>query len=653
MRAAIVLALAAACGATQPRRQLPGDVEVTTDSGAAFHGAKGWWMTAAPDRVVLEDPDRALRMTLVELAEPDLSRAIAAAWQRVEPGFARVPAGAPRVPPPAGDWDATVELGYVTRTDEHRKVWALARRFGSTTYVALVDGDAAALERRDAQLHTILESFTPRGMHAESFAGRAPRALDAARTAELDAFVATAREQLAVPGAAVAVIEHGAVVYEKTIGVRELGRPDEITPETLFLIASITKPMTTFMEAALVDRGVFAWDTPVTKLLPWFALGDPDVTAKLRVWHTSCACTGMPRQDLEDLFEYDHVTPEQRLASMKTMKPTTGFGETFQYSNLMVAAGGFAAAHAYAPDQPLLDAYAAAMRDTVFAPIGMTSTTIEPAVAARADHASPHALDLDGAPRPMPIAIERDVVPIAPAGAVWTNLRDLERFAMTELAGGVAPGGARVVSAAGVAAQRTPRVRSGSDAAYGLGLDLGRFHGLAEIGHDGGAFGFGTMMFLLPEQEVGILVLTNVRDGGGYEQLPFNAAVQRKIVEELFDGKDVAAALLAYYVRTARDATAKRIERVERDPDPAWIARLAGTYQNDALGTVVVRGRTFDAGEWQTSFGRRVDPDGTTWLVFLDPPLAGEGPQVTGDDAHPTLTIQYGPTTYVFTRRAE
>jgi CubicO group peptidase (beta-lactamase class C family) len=98
--------------------------------------------------------------------------------------------------------------------------------------------------------------------------------------------------------------------------------------------------MTSLLMAALVDRGKLAWDSPVSSLYPRFALGDAEATRKLTLKHTVCACTGLPRQDLEFLFEYRGVTPERRLEEMRAMKPTTGFGEAFQYSNPMVSAGG-------------------------------------------------------------------------------------------------------------------------------------------------------------------------------------------------------------------------------------------------------------------------------------------------------------------------
>jgi CubicO group peptidase (beta-lactamase class C family) len=632
---------------------LAGDTTITTPTGATLVAPKGWWLSEAGGAIVLADPDRAITATILATPEADPAAATAAAWQRVRPGFARAIQRS-RQPPPSRGWQAATEVDYETRADEHRVVRASARRYRDMTYVALIEGDAAAVERRGAQLDTALGTLTPPGMQEESFAGTAPRPIDAARAAALDAFIADARERLAVPGAAVAVIAGGKVAYERSVGVRALGRPEPITPGTLFLLASVTKPLTTLMQAALVDAGTLTWDTPVTRLLPGFALGDPEVTRKLQLWHMSCACTGMPRRDLDHIFEYAGVTAEARVASMKTMTPTTGFGETYQYSNLMVAAGGFAAAHAADPARSLGAAYDRAMRARVFGPIGMASSTVDFDAAARAEHALPHATAVDGAVQLLPLAIERNVVPIAPAGAAWSNLRDMERYVQTELGKGVAPGGARVVSEANVTARWAPRVRAGESSGYGLGIGVGTLHGLAVIDHDGGAFGYGTSILMLPEVGVGIVILTNVRNGGDYEQLPFNTAVKRKVLEVLFDGAGIASTSVAYYAASQREAAAAAQLGLDRAPDLAWQRGLAGRYRNPSLGVVELRAGsplgTFDAGEWQLRFGRRIAADGTVTLVFVDPPFAGAALVVGGDPAHPTLTVPYGQVSYVLER---
>ena len=399
--------------------------------------------------------------------------------------------------------------------------------------------------------------------------------------------------------------------------------PAPVTVNTRFLIGSITKPMTTLMEAALVDAGVIRWDTPVVSVLPTFALGDPEFTRELRLWHMSCACTGMPREDLVDLFEWKGVTPEMRLAAMRSMKPTTKLGETFQYSNLMVAAGGFIAAHAFAPQRSLADAYAAAMKAKVFDPIGMTSTTLDFAVVAGGDHADPHALAIDGTTRVMPLSIEGGVGPIAPAGGVWTTLRDMERYVATELRNGVAPDGARVVSEANMRERLRARVRLGADGSYALGIEIGTYSGTRLIYHDGGAFGFGTTMFTLPDERLGVIVFTNVRNGGPEEQLPFNAAVIRRSVELAFTAATpLAEKELAHYTMLRRKKKPYTPSR-----DRRWIAPLVGSYHDPALGDVVIRataaGADLDAGEWHVAIDRELDSDGTVKLVVLDPPFAG------------------------------
>jgi CubicO group peptidase (beta-lactamase class C family) len=628
-------------GAAGPRRLAAAEKIAVAD--ATLEAPAAWWVTAGEGTVALEDPDRQLRVVIVATADKPAADAIAAAWRRTTPGFA-LAAEAPDEPPPEDGWDATTIVHYTAPAAGTRAARAEWRRAGARGYVALVEGDRNALDRRDAQIVSIVGSLRPAGMREESFVGRPARAPDAAR---LDAFVGRALAELAVPGAAVAVILDGKVVYERTFGVRALGQPAPITPDTRFLIASVTKPMTTFMEAALVDAGTLRWDTPVTALLPGFALADPEFTRQLVLWHMSCACTGMPRQDLESIFEWDHVTPEARIAAMRAMRPTTRLGETFQYSNPMVAAGGYAAAHAFAPDRPLAAAYAAAMQAKVFGPIGMTSTTLDFDTVARGDHAVPHALALDGTTRAMPLAIERAVEAIAPAGGVWTTLRDMERYVETELAEGVAPGGARVVSAAALRERNKLRVRSEAKEGYGLGIDVGTYAGLRMLMHNGGAFGFGTTMFMLPDARAGIVIFTNVRNGGPKQQLPFNAAVTRRIVEELFPGaRALADRQLAYYAGLRRVAP--------RPPSPAadrgWIAPLAGTYRDAALGEATIRetadGAVFDAGEWQSAIDRVVDADGTVQLVLLDPPFAGGKVLV---DLAGTLRIP-GQTTYVFTR---
>lgn len=447
----------------------------------------------------------------------------------------------------------------------------------------------------------------------------------------LDALVVDAQARLEVPGVAVAVVrDDGEVLYERATGAQELGRAAPVTRETLFLLGSVSKPLTTMLEARLVDEGRFDWSTKVTTLLPDFALGDAALTDALALWHMSCGCTGMPRRDLEHLFEFAHVTPEQRLASMRDMQPTTPLGAAFQYSNLMFAAGGYAVAHALRPAEPLKTAWPRLLHDELFAPAGLRTATADFDEALRLPHASPHALDLDGHTRVLPVDLERNVETIAPAGAVWASLDDLERYAVLELRRGRRADGTRVVSQAQVEARWRRRTGTDDDG-YGLGVDVMR----PALGHDGGSMGFGTSLLLLPEQHLALVVLTNVRNGGGALQLPFNAAVKERFLSLALGTPDDAEATLA------RALEARPAERPAhpRRIDPS----LAGRYASQTLGEVEVVDDVLDAGEWKVRF--EVDGDE---LLIVDPPFAGTrlGLRREGDEVQLVIPDEVAPVVF-------
>ena len=428
--------------------------------------------------------------------------------------------------------------------------------------------------------------------------------------------------------------------------MRAAGKKEPVTPDTLFMIGSITKSLTTLMMATAVDAGKMSWDTPVTELYPSFALGDADVTKKLTMQYTVCACTGLPRQDMEFFFGYSRATPESRIAQMRTMKPTTGFGETFQYSNSLVSAGGYIAAHALYPDKPIGPAFDLAMKTKVFDALGMKSTTLDNGAAARGNHALPHGstLDLDFAP--VPVKTEDWIPPIRPAGGAWSSVHDMARYLMVELGKGKTPEGKQVVSEANLTRRYQPMVKAGNKAAYGLGLVIDDRKGVKIIGHNGGTLGFTTLMVFLPEQDTGLVFFTNV--GGEV----ISEAVQRRLIELLFDARPEAAQNLEYALKERAGMHATEMAKLERLPKKEWVDKVARIYENEALGRVTVAwqgGRpVFDAGEWKSGFGVSKESDGTEKIVLVDPPYGGFDflPGTQGDKR--TLTLETAQQKYVF-----
>jgi len=627
-------------------RQLEQDTELTTASGATFEAPQGWFYTAGDAFLALENPERDVTLRLVEVPnEADGVRAIQAAWKRVEPGFGRLVRQRTR-PPPRDGWDAVTQVVYETGASEQRTVVALARRKGTTQYVALIDGTNAGIDRRGAQLMTVTSTFRAPGVEEESFAGLTAHPLDAERLELLEQFIIDAMASAEVPGAAVLVVQGDKIVFEKGLGVRELGKRNAVTPNTLFMIGSATKSLTTLMMAKLIDEARFSWETPANQLLPSFALADPEITRKLQLKHTVCACAGLPRQDMEFLFEYAHVTPEQRVEAMRSMRPTTGFGETFQYSNTMVAAGGYIAAHALEPKLPLGPAYERAMQTRVFGPLRMTSTTFDFGVVKRREHAVPHAMDITSKYRVLPLESEAGVVSVLPAGAAWSNLRDMSKYVLFELRAGRSQAGNQLISRENLFERRTPQIKITDKMSYGLGLFVEQDHGVSLVHHGGNTIGFTSDMFLMPEQGVGVVLLTNAGDANA-----FRKAVRRRVIELLFDGKAEATRALGFALASRRVAVRKVVAQLV-EPEPEWVKGLAGRYSNANLGPISIElvgsQGIIDAGEWKSAFGKKQEADGTAQLILLDPPLAGLELLPALHSGRRTLTLETGQQAYGF-----
>ena len=127
------------------------------------------------------------------------------------------------------------------------------------------------------------------------------------------------------------------------VGVRDVAKNEPVDANTRFIAASNTKALTTLLLAELVDEGKLRWDEKVVEAYPAFKMGNPEVTRQAEIKHLICACTGVPREDFEWLFNFQKQTPKSQVDLLANIQPTTKFGETFQYSNSMAAAAGYIA----------------------------------------------------------------------------------------------------------------------------------------------------------------------------------------------------------------------------------------------------------------------------------------------------------------------
>ena len=130
-----------------------------------------------------------------------------------------------------------------------------------------------------------------------------------------------------------------------------------------------------------------------------------------------CACTGLPRKDYEWIFNGRATTPAATtFVQLAATKPTSGFGEAFQYNNLMASAAGYIGGHLLYPKLEVGAAYDKAMQTEIFAPLGMTETTFDMHRALAGDHASPYGDDVEGHPALVEGSMDGSIHPLPSGG---------------------------------------------------------------------------------------------------------------------------------------------------------------------------------------------------------------------------------------------
>jgi CubicO group peptidase (beta-lactamase class C family) len=632
----------------QAPEMLSADTPKTTVLGNAFIAPKDWSIRLKGPATILEAPEGDSWVALVDVQARTQDEALAAAWQAYKPD-AKWPLKVSNDLPDRDGWSRRRAYDYQTSPNEKRTVDAVVYYSGSTWTVAIVDVADAVAGKRGSQLSLIFSRLLPKGYRRESFAGKKANTLDQAHIAELGRFVEQGQKVLGVPGVGLGVVQDGKVVFAGGFGVKELGGTEKPDGDTLFMIASNTKAMTTLLLAKLVDEHRITWDTPVTKLLPSFKLGDAATTRSLLVKHLICACTGMPRQDLEWIFDYGKMTPESTMALLGTMQPTSKFGELFQYSNLMAAAAGYSGAHVIHPDLELGAAYDSAMQSYVFDPLGMKETTFNMKRAFSSNHAGSHSPDADGKTARAMTAINDAIIPARPAGGAWSSVNDMLKYVSMELAEGKLPDGTAYISKEPLLARRAPQVSIGKDVTYGMGLMVDTTYEVEVVHHGGDLVGYHSDMMWLPQQNVGLVILTNADPGWLLRD-----RIRRKLLELLFDGHPEAEALLNADAKSffANLAAERKLMTIPADADES--AKLAKHYADASLGEITVStsgsSTIFDFGEWKSEVASRKNPDGTISFITTVPGELGFE-FVVGSSARRTLTIRDAQHEYVFEER--
>jgi CubicO group peptidase (beta-lactamase class C family) len=331
--------------------------------------------------------------------------------------------------------------------------------------------------------------------------------------AAVDRAVADALKAWDVPGAALAVVRGDQTLVLKGYGRKHADRPDPVTPDTVFPLASCTKAFTTALLAMLADEGKIGWDDRARTHAPGFHLSDPYADALLTVRDLVSHRTGLGANDL--LWYRAPWGVDETIRRAESLPLEYPFRSGFAYCSIPFLAAGRAAANA--GRQP----WEALVRTRICEPLGMTGVTFTTKdIPPTADRAGGHRKGKDGKVGPMPVY---EMAEPNPSGSMNASARDLAAWVKFHLAGGVV-GGKRLVSEKNLSETRTPQtiirlqgsVRAMHPDTHQLGYAMGWLvfdhRGKLVLAHGGVIDGFRVQITLLPEERLGFVVLSNLHE---------------------------------------------------------------------------------------------------------------------------------------------
>jgi len=322
---------------------------------------------------------------------------------------------------------------------------------------------------------------------------------------ELEALIATGMKDFDNPGLAIGIVTGDKLVYSKGFGVRSKGG-EPVDTKTVFQIGSTTKAFLATTIAIGVDKKKFAFEDRAADLKPDFQMMDPWVTHEMRLFDLLTQRSGLPAE-ANDGVGMLGATQAEMVHSLRAIPPVSSFRMAFSYTNIThIVAGDIVADGFGKPD------WASVVRDEIFTPLGMASTSITAEeIEASTNHAEGHRWTSDG-------TVEVPFTPIFPynfvgAGAINSNIEDLSTWVRMHLAGGTVDG-KRIVSEEALAFTKSGRVPISDKLTYAMGWVVQLTPNGQITWHNGGTTAFGAFIGTVRDHDIGVVVLTNETNVG-------------------------------------------------------------------------------------------------------------------------------------------
>jgi CubicO group peptidase (beta-lactamase class C family) len=419
---------------------------------------------------------------------------------------------------------------------------------------------------------------------SSSFAQTAP---SSPNTAEFDAIVTKALADFQIPGASVAVVKDGKVIYARGFGYRDVEKKLPVTPDTLFAIGSVSKSFTSLVFGTMNDEGKVDWDKPIRTYVPTFKTEDPIATDHATARDLFSHRTGMPGHDA--VWYSSNFSREDLFNRIQYLKFNKEFRYGYEYCNLMIMTMG------YVEGQVEHTTWEDLVRTRIFQPLGMNTSNFSVNDSQKsADFAQPYSIKKNVVTK-VPF---KNIDAIGPAGSINSSINDMSHYLVLHLGDGTYDG-KRIISQSNLKLVHTGQTAIGGlpefftqnglgPMIYAMGWVDTTFRGHHMVWHNGGIDGFHSLLTMLPEDKVGVVILSNVDHGGGLEPIAYSI-FDRLLGLSNESWVDRYKALSDKSKKAEQEAEKKRVPPAKpTTPASHPLSDFAGEYVNPGYGTVKI-----------------------------------------------------------------
>lgn len=399
----------------------------------------------------------------------------------------------------------------------------------------------------------------------------------------ISAFIDATMRAWKVPGLAIALVKNGEVILSKGFGYRDIEQKKPVTENTLFAIGSSSKAFTAMTVASLVEEGILEWDQPVKKYIPSFKMNDEYVTGHMTPRDLVTHRCGLPRHDL--MWYNSSFSRKEIFDRLQYLEPNREFRTTFQYQNHMFMTAG------YLVGQVTNSTWEEQVKKRIFGPLGMKNSNFSVLESQESsDFAKPYT-EKDDEVIEIPF---RDITTIGPAGSINSNIKDMAEWVKLNLGKGKI-GETKIISETQLKQIHSPHMFFSAypenndriQVGYGLGWFIEVYRGHYVVQHGGNIDGFSAMVYLLPLDNIGMVILTN-KNGTPVPTFAARYAADILFEKEPIRWHEQAMERLQKAKSKEKEEPKKEPERIKGTKYSHNIEEYTGEYEHPGYGILKI-----------------------------------------------------------------